>query len=350
MNVRFIPVLLLTGVLVSCGGNKEVKELPLRPVKVEKVMPLNVVTKSFSGVVAPDQFSDLAFRMSGPLVSLNVDEGQTVKRGQIIAEIDPNDFKLTNEADYSNYQTAKSQLERAKNLLAKQAISVQEYETTEAKYSSAKANYEYSSSVLSDTKLRAPFDGFIAKKYVENYQKVQAGQGIVSLINPSKLLVNFTLPETNAPALQGEYKIYVEFESYKGKLFSAKIRDFVEASPDGAGLPVTLLIDDPAFKIDLFKVSVGYSCTILLETINSNYTNVYSVPLSAIFSDPKTNQKCVFVYNSQTESVEQRAIETAGLFDADRVVIASGLKENDSVVTAGVFSIIDGQKVKLLTE
>ncbi|MGL5562167.1 MAG: efflux RND transporter periplasmic adaptor subunit, partial [Tannerellaceae bacterium] len=135
MNVRFIPVLLLTGVLVSCGGNKEVKELPLRPVKVEKVMPLNVVTKSFSGVVAPDQFSDLAFRMSGPLVSLNVDEGQTVKRGQIIAEIDPNDFKLTNEADYSNYQTAKSQLERAKNLLAKQAISVQEYETTEAKYS-----------------------------------------------------------------------------------------------------------------------------------------------------------------------------------------------------------------------
>ncbi|MGL4494063.1 MAG: efflux RND transporter periplasmic adaptor subunit, partial [Tannerellaceae bacterium] len=229
MNVRFIPVLLLTGVLVSCGGNKEVKELPLRPVKVEKVMPLNVVTKSFSGVVAPDQFSDLAFRMSGPLVSLNVDEGQTVKRGQVIAEIDPNDFKLTNEADYSNYQTAKSQLERAKNLLAKQAISVQEYETTEAKYSSAKANYEYSSSILSDTKLRAPFDGFIAKKYVENYQKVQAGQGIVSLINPSKLLVNFTLPETNAPALQGDYKIYVEFESYKGKLFSAKIRDFVEA-------------------------------------------------------------------------------------------------------------------------
>mgnify|MGYP002228945450 CR=1 FL=1 len=67
--------------------------------------------------------------------------------------------------------------------LSKQAISKQEYESTEASYSNAKAAFEYAQNTLNQTKLRAPFDGFIQKKYVENYQKVQAGQGIVCLIN-----------------------------------------------------------------------------------------------------------------------------------------------------------------------
>ena len=72
--------------LVSCS-QPPVKEQGPRPVKLADVTSLNMVEKSFSGVVSPDQFSDLAFKMSGPLISLNVDEGQKVRTGQIVAEI-----------------------------------------------------------------------------------------------------------------------------------------------------------------------------------------------------------------------------------------------------------------------
>ena len=122
-----------------------------------------MVEKSFSGVVSPDQFSDLAFKMSGPLISLNVDEGQKVRTGQIVAEIDPLDFKWEYEAKKASFQTAEAQLQRAKKLLSKQAISKQEYESTEASYSNAKAAFEYAQNTLNQTKLRAPFDGFIQK-------------------------------------------------------------------------------------------------------------------------------------------------------------------------------------------
>ena len=70
--------------------------------------------------------------MSGPLISLKVDEGQKVRTGQVVAEIDPQDFKWEYEAKKASFQTAEAQLQRAKKLLSKQAISKQEYETTES--------------------------------------------------------------------------------------------------------------------------------------------------------------------------------------------------------------------------
>ena len=85
MKGKLIPVFVLAA-LVSCS-QPPVKEQGPRPVKLADVTSLNMVEKSFSGVVSPDQFSDLAFKMSGPLISLNVDEGQKVRTGQIVAEI-----------------------------------------------------------------------------------------------------------------------------------------------------------------------------------------------------------------------------------------------------------------------
>ena len=74
MKGKLIPVFVLAA-LVSCS-QPPVKEQGPRPVKLADVTSLNMVEKSFSGVVSPDQFSDLAFKMSGPLISLNVDEGR----------------------------------------------------------------------------------------------------------------------------------------------------------------------------------------------------------------------------------------------------------------------------------
>lgn len=123
--------------------------------------------KSYSGVVSPDQFSDLAFKMSGPLVAMNVLEGQRVKKGQVVAEIDPTDYKLDYDAKRASFQKASSQMQRAEKLLAKNAISMQEFETTQASYTNAKSAFENAQNTLNDTKLRAPFDGFIQKNMLK---------------------------------------------------------------------------------------------------------------------------------------------------------------------------------------
>ena len=342
MNGKLIPVFVLAA-LMSCS-QPPVKEQGPRPVKLVEATSLNVVEKSFSGVVSPDQFSDLAFKMSGPLISLKVDEGQKVRAGQVVAEIDPQDFKW-------EYQTAQAQLQRAKKLLSKQAISKQEYETTEASFSNAEAAFNYAQNQLEQTKLRAPFDGFIQKKYVENYQKVQAGQGIVCLINPSKLQIQYTMPETNITYFTTPYTIYVEFDNYKGQLFKAKVKDYVEASPDGSGVPVFLYIDDPNFNLDKYKVAVGFSCRVILniESLSFNEGAVL-VPISAIVAGEENKNKYVFVYNNQTQKVERRQIKEAELVGKDNVVVTEGLTAGEMIVSAGATRLVDGQQVKVLTD
>ena len=349
MSGKLIPVFVLAA-LVSCG-QPPVKEQGPRPVKLAEVTALNVVEKSFSGVVSPDQFSDLAFKMSGPLISLLVDEGQKVRTGQVVAEIDPQDFKWEYEAKKASYQSADAALQRATKLLSKQAISKQEYESTEASFSNAKAAFEYAQNQLEQTKLRAPFDGFIQKKYVENYQKVQAGQGIVCLINPNKLQVQFTMPETNLTYFNSPYSIYIEFDTYKGKKFKAKVKDYVEASPDGAGVPVFLYIDDPEFNLNKYKVAVGFSCRIYLniETKSFNEGAVLA-PISAIVASDTDNVKYVFVYNKQTQKVERRQVAVDELLGKNSVVITSGVQVGDLVVSAGATRMEDGQQVKVLTD
>lgn len=349
MNRKLIPVFVLA-TLISCS-QPPVKEQGPRPVKLTEVTSLNVVEKSFSGVVSPDQFSDLAFKMSGPLISLNVDEGQKVRSGQVVAEIDPQDFKWEYEARKSSYQTAEAQLQRAAKLLSKQAISKQEYETTEASYSNAKAAFEYAQNQLAQTKLRAPFDGFIQKKYVENYQKVQTGQAIVCLINPSKLQIQFTMPETNIIYFTTPYSVFVEFDNYKGIQFKAKVKEYVEASPDGSGVPVFLYIDDPRFNLEKYKVAVGFSCRVILNIESQSFNQgAVLVPISAVVASESNNDKFVFVYNTATEKVEKRQIKEEELIGKDNVVVTEGLKAGDRVVSAGATRMVDGQQVKVLTD
>ena len=157
---------MIAAVFCSCGQQPAQERGP-RPVKLAEVTSLSRIEKSYSGVVSPDQFSDLAFKMSGPLVAMNVLEGQRVKKGQVVAEIDPTDYKLDYDAKRASFQKASSQMQRAEKLLAKNAISMQEFETTQASYTNAKSAFENAQNTLNDTKLRAPFDGFIQKKYVE---------------------------------------------------------------------------------------------------------------------------------------------------------------------------------------
>lgn len=336
--------------VTSCKEAQKSESGP-RPVKVAKVESVNSIQKSFSGIVAADQFSDLAFKMSGLLQKMNVIEGQRVKKGFVIAEIDPIDYKLDYEAKKASFQKAKASFERAEKLLSRDAISVQDYEASQAAYTNAQVAYDNSANTLRDTRLIAPFDGFIQKKYVENYQRTQPGQAVVCLVNPTKLQVDFTLPESNIDYITGKNDIYVEFDSYKGKRFKATVKEFVRASVAGAGIPVSLNIIDTNFSHDQYNIAVGYSCRVFINNHEDKSTETLAVPLSAIVYDNKTDSKSVFVYNDDTHKVEQRKIEDSGvIIGKENVIVTGEISADDSIVVAGATRVVDGQTVKLLTE
>lgn len=345
----YLLALATTVLITSCGQKKEVKETFIRPVKTATVSSQSVIRKDFAGIVEAVEYVKLAFRVSGQVIDLPVVEGQKVKKGQLIATIDPRDISLQYAADKAAYETAAAQVERNKRLLARQAISVQEAEISEANYQKAKSAYELSSNNMRDTKLTAPFDGSIEKRLVENYQRVNSGEGIVQLVNTQKLRIKFTIPDAYLYLLRAKDQKYkVEFDTYKGNQFKAKLEEYLDISTDGTGIPVTITIDDPAFDRSLYDVKPGFTCNIMMASEIGPFLEekMMDIPLSAIFSESENKKTYVWVVNGN--KVNRREIKVYTPTGEANVLISAGLKPEDTIVIAGVHQLVEGETVKVI--
>lgn len=338
-----------TGViLTSCGQEQQVTTFE-RPVKLYKVESLGYITKSYTGKVVAEQISNLAFKMGGQLVKLNVEDGQKVTKGEFIAEIDPIDYSLQLDAAKAAYINSKAQLERYQKLIAKQAISQQQLEGAQANYARDKSNYDNAISMVGETKIYAPFSGIIEKRLVDNFQRVQPAEPVVKLVNLNQLEVSFILPESNISYMSSPDKeFFVQFETYPDVQFKAKVTKFVESSPDGSGVPVTVVIDDSRFNLQTYNIKPGFSCMVFLKIKNTSLKDVTAVPITAIYSNLGTTGDNVWVYNRATSTVELQKVSIGELFGKDMIVINSGLKPGDEIVSAGVSHVVNGQKVKVL--
>lgn len=343
-------IALATTVLItSCGQKKEEKETFIRPVKTATVSSQSVIRKNFAGVVEAVEYVKLAFRVSGQIIDLPVVEGQKVKKGQLIATIDPRDISLQYAADKAAYETAAAQVERNKRLLARQAISVQEAEISEATYQKAKSAYELSSNNMRDTKLIAPFDGSIEKRLVENYQRVNSGEGIVQLVNTDKLRIKFIIPDAYLHLLRAKDQNYkVEFDTYKGKPFKAKLEEYLDVSTNGTGIPVTITIDDPAFDHSVYDVKPGFTCSIMMtsEIGSSLEEKMIDIPLNAIFSESQNEKTYVWIVNGN--QVNRREITVHAPTGEANALISAGLKPDDVIVIAGVHQLVEGETIKVI--
>ena len=215
----------------ACQPQKE-SSAPLkpRPVRVAQVKALGTIDRQYTGVVEATEFSVLAFKVSGTLTELNVEEGQKVKQGHLIASIDPYDYQQQYNAAASNYNAAKSIYERNERLLKANATATQNVEIAQADYIRAGSAVDIARSTLDYTRLIAPFDGIIVKKYVANHEEVMVGQSIAKLVNPDNIEISFVLPETSIELLKMPKTIYVEFDSQKGKLFTSDIKEYIYSS------------------------------------------------------------------------------------------------------------------------
>lgn len=329
--------------LTSCQQKEKVREtVPARPVRVAQVKALGTITRQYTGVVEPTEFSILAFKISGTLTELNVEEGQKVEQGKVIARINPYDYQQQYNAAESNYSTAKSIYERNERLLKANATATQNVEIAQADYIRAGSAVDIARSTLDYTRLSAPFSGIIVKKYVANYEEVLVGQAIVKLVNPDGIEISFILPETSIELLKAPKTIYVEFDSQKGKLFVSDIKEYIYSS-NGSGIPIKLQITDKAFLPYRQNVFPGFSCKVIFSIQNTVSDN-FIIPASALFREGKA--EFVWIVDPQTLTVRKQEVTTLK-FDSEALV-KTGLHSDDLIVTAGVEAIKDNQKVTLL--
>lgn len=340
-----IPTIILMSLLaVGCSTAPKSESEVVRLVKTATAKIESNSDKYFAGLSTPDDAVNLAFKISGQILSIPVAKGQMVEKGELIASLDPKQVELEVEANRTAYTEAQSQLRRMERLLSHEAISEQEWESTKTRFAQAKSSYENSLSQLSDTKLRAPFDGVIESTAVDAYQRVDAGQTIARLVNPLTTTVSFTMPESSLYLLEKPTTKYsVTFDNYPGIRFDASLKNFARTSINASGFPTSLRLNSD--KLSLYPIAPGMSCTIKIEYQLSKEPKI-TIPLSAVYA-PTSSGEWVWVVGSDNR-VRLQSIKIGGILPNGNVTIESGLKAGEKVVSAGVYRLSEGQKVKII--
>ena len=341
--MRILPLLTIALLAGACGRKTPAPET-VRPVKVTTAAGAGIIDKDFAGMATPDDAVNLAFKVAGQVLDVPVAQGQSVKKGALLAELDPRDIELQVAATRSAFQEARSQQQRMQRLVEHEAVSRQEAEAASTRYAQARSTYENTLDLLKDTRLRAPFAGVVERKYVDNFERVQAGQTIVRVVNPVTTQVQFTLPESALPLLASQStRFEVEFDNYRGVKFPAVLKDYAKTSSDASGFPVSLRLTnaDPG----RYPVSPGMSCTITMQSADP-VPDAVSLPVSAVYA-PAEGGTYVWIVGAD-DRVTRREVKPGELFGRDRVVIDSGVAPGDRVVTAGVYQLREGERVRIL--
>lgn len=339
----WLDYLILLLLFSACQHRKNTTpELHIRPVKAVEASTLKKnVQQTYSGVVKAAKVSNLAFRIPGKIIEIEVETGTKIEKEEIIAQIQSKEYLLEHETAQNNYLTAKQIVQRAQRLLTEHAISKQEYEMAKVNYLQAYEALNVAQNNLNQTFLKAPYTGFIEKKQANPFDEVQAGQTIVKLVNPTELEIHFVLPETAFHLLQTPSKIQVEFDCLKGKLFNAAIKEYTHVS-DGLGIPIVLKITDRPFASYQKLILPGFSCQINWE-IQIQNKDYFSIPPHAI--QKVKNKEYIWLVNTNDNTIHQQKIETFHL--KNQVFVKSGLKPEDIIIVAGIHTLKEGQKVRI---
>lgn len=304
-----------------------------------------------AGIVAPRIETTLGFRVAGKVIAREVDVGAVVQPGQLIARIDPTDYRLavdnaraalaSAEADFAR---AKADLDRYQMLRGSAAFMSQTLDTRQSVSSTTQARVDQARSQLSSaennlayTELRADAAGVITAVQAEVGQVLAQGQGMVKLARSEELEISVGVPEHRLKTVRDASRVTFELWSDTGRRYAAKLR---ELSPSADPMTRTYsarftVVDPPAF------IGIGMTASLILARPDPEL--LAEVPLTAIFQQGK--DPAVWVVDPATAAVSLRPV-TISRWRDETALIASGVRNGEIIATAGVHKLEAGQKVK----
>ena len=350
---------LLFLVLISCQKSVEKKSteeaFKPTPVKVYKVKRQKISEKlTYTATLEAWKRQAITPDISGKVARIYVAEGERVKKGQVLAELDTRSIRLQLEQAEAalamaraNFEDASRNLERMERLFLEKAVSEQQLEKVRLAYEAARAQKEQAEAAVNLARhaldvsiMKAPFDGVIASKNLEEGDVINpmmggfsASSAVLTLVDYSKIKVRFEVSPADALRLARGQKIYLESALFPDKQFEGLITVVnTSADPQTKKFRVEALVENPELLL-----KPGTFARIILEV--STRESSLAVPQRAVLE------------NSYVMVVEgNRAVKkmvTLGLRNTDLVEIVSGLSEGELVVVEGNFGLAEGTIVEI---
>ena len=325
---------------------------PVRPVKTMRVLDVpSQVRRVFPGRLAASRQVNLSFLSGGDLIELPVQEGQALQQGDLIAALDARDQEAVLSAARADLDLANSELERSRVLFEEELIAEAEYDVARRSFDVALAAFETASKAVEDRQILAPFSGVVGRRFVENLESVQAGQSIVTYLDPAGVDITIDIPETVVLQLPHfTVNVSAEFQQEPGTEYPLSVKEFAAvADPFTKTYPVTLTMTRPEGIVVLpdMTVTVNLDAT-RKATIEDS---AYLIPSTAIVYDVETDDAVIWVVDETGDplTVSPRQVE-ANRAQGGEVVVTGGLESGDLIVIAGGGFLNRGQQVRIFEQ
>lgn len=323
--------------------NRQIETIPIVKVStVSKYGEEQVVT--FPGKVKAASEINLAFRISGPIYKINAKEGEFIRRGQVIAEMDSRDYAIQFSATEAEYRQVKAEVERIIQLYEKQSVPANDYDKAVSGLQQITAKYNAHKNALEDTKLIAPFDGYVQKLYFDKGETVAAGMPVFSIISSDMPEVEINIPANEFIRRDKFDKFTCSFDIYPKQIFPLELIAINQKANLNQLYTARLKIAENT-AVQLPTAGMSTMVDIFLKTENSD---LFKIPINSVFE--KDGQTCVWIYNESNQVVNIRNIKLSEILTDGTVIVSEGLNTDEKVVSAGVLYLSDGEKVKLLPQ
>lgn len=360
---------------VACGEEtKPVVEETIRPVKFgEIIMSGDALVETFSGSAQSSKESKVSFKVGGTLTRLNVKVGDLVRSGQLLAKIDQTDYSVqyqqsvaNNKSSETQIQSAKSQLvnskatyQRIEKLYENNSVSISEFEQAKSALELAEASYnaalaqanaaekqvESAQNQVRYSNLLAPFSGIITAVMVEENELVASGTPIATVSAMGKPEISVGIPEVFISKVKKDQMVNVVFSSLPDQTFTGKVYEVGFSSLGGSTYPVTVRIDRPTKDI-----RPGMTADVRFN-FSSGGKEVQKMvaPTAAVGEDNQGHFVFGLVKEGANYIAKKKTIQI-GVLTTAGFEIKSGLSNGDLVATAGLNTLLDGMKVRLMEE
>jgi len=341
-----LPLLagLLLLVVAGCTADKQAAPVTATPVRVALVQegPASPAIAA-TGVVASKDEMRLSFKVGGVLQEIAVNQGQRVRKGQKLAQIELTEVNSQVEQAHQLEQKARRDLERGENLHADQVISLEQLQNlrtqahvADAQLRAARFNQGYASII-------APRDGVVLRKLAETRELLPAGQVVLVLGgDDGGFVVRTGLSDREVVQLRLGDTVDVRLDAWPDEHFRARVTEIAGAADERSGLfEVEALLDTTARPL----VS-GLVAKLSLVPGRDPAARLPYVPIGAVLEGDRGTAS-VFVLDGTT--ARRREIGVAFLV-ADSVAVHSGIRNGEQVVTAGAAYLTDGETVAPVKE
>ena len=343
MNFNYQSIMIaVASLMIFEGCTKQAPALEKQPVEVKVMTAQNtgsVPGRSFSGTIEEQTGSALSFAIPGTVKSVAVVAGQRVAQGQLIAVLDDATFRSSLDMSAATLDQAKDAYARLKQLHDNNSLPEVQWVEVESKLRQAQSAYDISLKNLNDTKLYAPFAGYIAEKNISAGNNVMPGTPAVKLVKVDNVKVNIAVPETEISSIRLGQDITISVPALDGRTFTGRVSEKdVAANALSRSYTVKADISNPDHSL-----LPGMLCTLIIDNLDESASTAILVPRNVVGLDSDNRN---FVWLDVDGKAVKRPV-TLGEFVGTDVVLASGVNPGEQIIVEGQQKISENMNITI---